>query len=108
MYKEKFKTAREEPLYKKSDIVYKITDQYHFLTIFSKILGKLFSSRQIIFLNKYNILTEVQNGFREQKSTTTAIQMFTERMQEALDNGLRAISILFDLTKACGVLNLNV
>jgi hypothetical protein len=42
----------------------------------------------IIFLNKHNIITEVQKGFREQKSTIKAIQSFIERIQEALDNGL--------------------
>jgi hypothetical protein len=41
----------------------------------------------IIFLNKHNFITEVQNGFREQKSTTTAIQSFIERIREALDCG---------------------
>jgi len=101
---EKFKVAREKPLYKKGDIVYKIRDQYNFLPIFSKILEKLLYSRLIIFLNKYNIITEVQNGFREQKSTTIAILPFTERIQEALDNGLQAISIFFYLKKACDVL----
>jgi len=62
-------------------------------------------SRLTIFLNKHNIITEVQNGFREQQSTTTAIQPSTERIQEALDNGLQAIGIYFDLTKAYDVLN---
>jgi hypothetical protein len=61
-------------------------------------LGRLIYSRLIIFLNKRNIISEVQNGFREQKSTTTAIHSFTERIQEALDNGLQAISIFFDIT----------
>jgi len=50
-------------------------------------LEKLMYSRLIIFLNKHNIITEVQNGFRELKSTTTAIQFFTERIQEALNAG---------------------
>jgi len=45
------------------------------------------------------------NGFREQKSTTTASQSFIERIQEALDNGLQAIGIFFDLTKVYDVLN---
>jgi hypothetical protein len=58
-----------------------------------------------MFLNKHNILTEAQNGFREKKCTDTAIQSFIERIQEALDNGLQAIHILFDLTKAYDVLN---
>jgi len=52
-------------------------------------------SRLTVFLNKHNIITEVQNGFREQKSTTTAIQSFIERIQEALDNGLQTIGIFF-------------
>jgi hypothetical protein len=56
-------------------------------------------------LNKHNILTEAQNGFREKKCTDTAIQSFTERIQEALDNGLQAIGIFFYLTKAHDVLN---
>jgi hypothetical protein len=62
-------------------------------------------NRLIIFLNKHNIITEVQNGLREQKSTITATQSFIERIQEALDNGLQAIGIFFDLTKAHDILN---
>ena len=62
-------------------------------------------SRLTIFLNKHNIITEVQNGFREQKSTTIAIHSFTERIQEALENWLQAIGTFFYLTKAYDVLN---
>jgi hypothetical protein len=69
------------------------------LFIFSKILEKLMYSRLTIFLNKHNIITEIQNGFREQKSIATAIQPFIERIQEALDNGLQAIGIFFLINK---------
>jgi len=62
-------------------------------------------SRLTIFLNKHNIITEVQNWFREQKSTTMAIQSFIERIQEALDNGLQENGIIFYLTTAYDVLN---
>jgi hypothetical protein len=48
------------------------------------------------------------NGFREQKSTITAIQSFTERIKEALDNRLQAIGIFFNLTKAYDALNRRV
>jgi potassium voltage-gated channel Eag-related subfamily H protein 8 len=84
-FSEKFKVARVKPLYKKGDI-YSIQN-YRPISIFlffSEILEKLMYSRLIIFLNKYNIITEVQNGFRKQKSTTTAIQSFTERITEAM------------------------
>jgi len=39
------------------------------------------------------------------KSTNTAIQSFIERKQEALDSGLQAVGIFFDLTKPYDVLN---
>jgi hypothetical protein len=38
-------------------------------------------------------------------STNTAIQSFIETKQEALDNGLQAFGIFFDLTKPYDVLN---
>ena len=48
---------------------------------------------------------KAQNGFREKKSLNTAIQSFTERIQEALDRGLQTNGIFCDLTKACDILN---
>ena len=54
--------------------------------------------RLTMLLKKYNILTEAQNGFREKKSTNTAIQSFIERIQGALDSGLQEIGIFFYLT----------
>jgi len=39
-------------------------DQYPFY-VFSTILEKLIYNRLILFINKHNILTYAQNGFRE-------------------------------------------
>ena len=87
-FPEMFKVARAKPLHKKGNI-YSI--EYYrpisILPIFFLILEKIMCSILIIFLNKHNFITEVQNGFREQKSTTTAIQSFIERIREALDCG---------------------
>ena len=77
----------------------------NFTYFFSKIVEKLMYNILTICLNKQNITTEVQNGFREQKFTTTAIQSFIERIQEALDNGLQAIAYFYYLTKAYDILN---
>jgi hypothetical protein len=41
----------------------------------------------------------------ENKSTETASQTFIESIQEAVDKGLHAIGLLFDLTKAYDVAN---
>jgi len=105
-FPELFKVARVKPLYKKGD-TYSIQNYrpISILPVFSKILEKIMYSRLTMFLNKHNIITEVQNGFREQKSTITAIQSFIEKIREALDGGLRAVGIFFYLTKAYGVLN---
>jgi hypothetical protein len=46
-----------------------------------------------------------QNGFRKDKSIDTAVQSFTERIQEALDKQVHTTGIYIDLTKAYAVLN---
>ena len=40
--------------------------------MFSAVLEKLIYNRLIHFMNKHNIVTGAQNGFRENKSTETA------------------------------------
>jgi retron-type reverse transcriptase len=57
------------------------------------------------FVIKNSILTEAQNGFRQKKSTETAIQSFIESIQEAIDRNIHAIGIFCDLTKAYDVIN---
>jgi hypothetical protein len=44
-----------------------------------------------------NVLIEAQNGFRNNKSTDTARQAIVESIQEALDRGLHAIGLSFNL-----------
>jgi len=65
-------------------------------------------NRLLSFLKKFNILTEEQNGFRNNKSTETDCYTFTENIQQALDNNLHVVGIFFDLTKAYDVINHNI
>jgi len=62
-------------------------------------------NRLLCFLKKSKILTDEQNGFRDNKSTTTACHTFIEQVQHALDNNLHAVGIFLDLTKAYDILN---
>jgi hypothetical protein len=62
-------------------------------------------NRLISFLIQNDILTETQNGFRKNKSTDTASQSFIESIQEALDRGLHAIGVFFDLSKGYDVID---
>jgi hypothetical protein len=105
-FPELFKVARIKPLYKKGD-TYSIQNYrpISVLPVFSKILEKIMYNRLTMFLDKYNIITEAQNGFRKQKSTGMALQSFIEKIREALDGGLKAVGIFFDLTKAYDVLD---
>jgi len=62
-------------------------------------------NRLLCFLKKLKVLTDEPNGFRDNKSTTTACHTFIEQVQQALDNNLHAAGIFLDLTKAYDVLN---
>jgi len=50
-------------------------------------------------------LSDVQHGFRANKSTATAFQFFVESTQEAIEDEMNPIWIFLDLTKAYDVLN---
>ena len=65
-------------------------------------------NRLLSFLKKFNILTEEQNGFRNNRSTETDCYTFIENIQQALDNNLHVVGIFFDLTKAYDVINHNI
>jgi hypothetical protein len=52
-----------------------------------------------------NVLIEAQNGFKKNKSKDTTSQTFIESIQEALDRGLHAIGLFFDLSKAYDMIN---
>ena len=71
------KKAKISPLFKKGnkqDIQnYRPTAV---LSVFTKILEKIMYDRLLSFLKKFNILTDEQNGFRNKKSTETALSHF--------------------------------
>jgi len=53
-------------------------------------------------------LTNVQQGFRENKCTGRASHAFVVSAQEAFDNYLHVVGIILDLPKACDVINHNI
>jgi hypothetical protein len=66
-------------------------------------LTTIIYKRVVSFLNKHNLISDAQSGFREKKSTAT--QSFIEDVQKALDNKLFAVGIFLDLSKAFDVIN---
>ena len=53
-----------------------------------------------IFLNKSNVIYDLQFGFREQYSTSHAIINITENIRKALDDANRGCGVFLDLQKA--------
>ena len=51
------------------------------------------------FVEKYNILTDAQHGFRGGRSTETACQSFTGSILEVLDYHLNAVGIFLELSR---------
>lgn len=95
------KIAKVIPLFKKGNKNH--LSNYRPISLlpqFSKILEKLFVNRLNKFLNKYNILSNHQYGFRSNHSTATAIMELAEEITTAMDKHHYFVSIFVDLQKA--------
>jgi endonuclease/exonuclease/phosphatase (EEP) superfamily protein YafD len=66
----------------------------------SKLLERILNKRLVSYLNKYNILSDNQYGFRSGRSTEDAVQELTQFVSNNLDNGMKCVSIYLDLAKA--------
>lgn len=66
----------------------------------SKILEKLINSRLLKYLNKLNILSDSQYGFRNGRSTEDATAALTNYIVEQVDNKKKCLTVFLDLKKA--------
>jgi hypothetical protein len=78
------------------------------LTVFSKLLEKLFYNRLIAFIEKYQILHFNQFGFRKNKSTSTAIACVLSSLLNKCSSKIKTILALLDLKKAFDFINHNL
>lgn len=70
------------------------------LSTISKILEKLLNRRLINYLNKNNIVSAQQYGFRPGISTEDAVVDLASHITSALDQGLKCTGVFLDLQKA--------
>lgn len=70
------------------------------LSVFSKIIEKIMNKRLVSYLNKYNIISERQFGFRQNKSTEDAILTLSTTLVEQLDKGNKCLTAFLDLKNA--------
>jgi retron-type reverse transcriptase len=70
------------------------------LTCFAQLLEKLMYKRLIKYVEKKNILSDHQYGFRKNRSTELAIIELVNKMTKEIDHGKYTIGIFLDLSKA--------
>ena len=70
------------------------------LSPFSKIIERIIYDRMITFINKNNIFSNSQFGFRKGMSTESALIDYINKIQSGLNDNQYTISVLMDLSKA--------
>ena len=70
------------------------------MNVFNKILEKLMLKRLLDFLDRNDVLSKYQFGFRKDHSTTLVIIEITENIRKSLENGDLVAGVYLDLSKA--------
>jgi hypothetical protein len=78
------------------------------LSLISKVFEKILKSRLQNFIDKHNLLTSSQYGFRTKSSTTLAVADFISTIDMARNAGKHTIALFLDLRKAFDTVNHNV
>jgi hypothetical protein len=96
------KISKVIPVYKNKGDKYSINNYrpISLLSQFSKILESVYCTRLMEFLEKHNVISQSQFGFRKGKSTAQAIFSAVDFIVEQLNNSHAALGISFDLTNA--------
>ena len=106
---QQLKQSKIIPLFKSGDRTY--MDNYRpiaLLSTFSKILEKIVCKRLSDYLEKNELLSKFQFGFRKEHSTVHPRVHFMKKITNALENKLHAIAIFCDLRKAFDSCNHNI
>ena len=75
------------------------------LNTFSKVFERLMYDRLTKFLDKYNVLYQIQFGFRQGHSTHHALITLVDKITKSLDNGDIVIGVFLDLKKVFDTVN---
>uniref|UniRef100_A0A8C6MEW6 Reverse transcriptase domain-containing protein n=1 Tax=Nothobranchius furzeri TaxID=105023 RepID=A0A8C6MEW6_NOTFU len=100
-FPEKMKTAKVIPIFKNGDR-HKF-DNYRPISVlsqFSKVLEKWFVQKLDNFIEKENLLSESQYGFRSHKSTSLALLELNEELSSAIEKKQYTVGLFIDLKKA--------
>jgi hypothetical protein len=101
IFPDKLKIADIKPIFKSGDK----TNMNNYrpismLSNYSKIFEKIIKARLISFLEKNQLLSKNQFGFRPGLSTDNALYKVTQFLYSALDNSKKSLAIFLDIAKA--------
>ena len=103
---DKMKIARVIPLFKSGD--YRHFQNYRpisVLPIFSKLLERIVYNRIINYVDKFDIISDHQYGFRKNHSTSQALLQLYNKISAAIDRKEFTVGIFLDLSKAFDTVN---
>ena len=106
---EAWKAAQISPLYKEGDPTN--ASNYRPIAILpcvSKILERIVHQQVYAYLNKWQILSKAQFGFRKAHSTTTCVLSLLNYIYSNIDNGKLVGVVFLDLKKAFDTVDHNV
>jgi hypothetical protein len=105
----KLKQAKVIPIHKNNDpSQFTNYRPISVLPAFSKLLEKLMYNRLISFINKHNVLTNSQYGFRTNHTTHMALIDLLTKVNDALIKKHHVLGIFLDLSKAFDTINHNI
>ena len=98
---DQLKIARVIPLYKTGERdIFTNYRPVSVLPAFSKFLERVIYNRLLKFLNKCDILSDSQYGFRKNNSTAYAFTYLYDKISSSIDNKDFTVGIFIDLSKA--------
>ena len=106
IYPAKFKLAKVVPIFKDDDDT--LPENYRpisLLSIYNRIFEKVIYARLTKFINKNNIIYNLQYGFRSKHSTQHAILDIVNNIHNCMDGGKYTCGIIIDLKKAFDTVN---
>lgn len=101
IFPDDLKLAIITPIHKKGDHSNVINYRpVSVLSLLSKVFEKAFANRMEKFLNKFNIITSHQFGFRKGKGTSDALSSLTDYVYEGMNDKKHTVALFVDLCKA--------
>lgn len=107
-YPSRLKVSLVIPLFKKGDACnIENYRQVALVSAFSKVFEKVVYGKIMQFLNRFNLISPCQHGFRAGYSTETATVDFVQYIMDGIDRRKHVAGLFFDLSQAFDTIDLS-